>query len=391
MNLFTMNPETPQATMPALHYSHPEPEERMPLAKIHTPKFPARFAEFPPEWRGLIVDCWNRQQDLELSDRAFAGTVLSATSWNQLINGAYPLPKSADGVKSVLSNLKELARRGDMLAKERDEKKHRKEALSIAQRFIARDELEDVLGALDEARSRQKRGLEERVVIVIGATRSGKSWMIEKLKAEQQVQWHMKASGGIKTRYRAFLEALASTMRLREIEGKTVDALEKSIMSKLTGIEGVLAVEELQRYSPRALEFFKDLLNHTKVSLLFCMQPGQFRRMSRSGHEDMQQFLGRSVLHVELKVSANLVHSFAPEVWDRCSEAAKMCRIIADEAEKGGGMSLVREVCEAAAFFAPRRLPVTSEHISKALAAYRRAVPVMSRTSAQAFGVKKAA
>ena len=377
--------------MPALHYNHPEREERQPLANVHSPKYPAQFAEFPASWKVSILECFTRQQDLGLGDRAFAGTIFSATSWNQLVNGAYPLPKSGDGVKSIERKLTELARRGDILAKEREDKAHAAEARSIAERFVRRAELEDVEGALEEARSRQKRGIEERVVIVTGATRAGKSWLIEKLKGEQAIQWHLKATGGMKTRYRAFLEKLGAAMKLRDVEGKTVDALESSIIGKLNGLEGVLAVEELQRFSSRALEFFKDILNHSKVSLLLCMLPGQFRKMARSGHEDMQQFLGRSVLHVELKVSPALVKAYAPDVWDRCPDAAKLCRQIADEAERGGGMSLVREVCEAAVIFAPKRAPVTAEHVSKALAAYRRAVPVMSRTSEQTFGRKSAA
>lgn len=378
--------------MPALHYNHPEPDERQPLAVMsHKPKFPEKFGAFPEAWKGAIVDCFTRQQDLGLGDRPFAGTIFSATSWNQLVNGAYPIPRTDAGVRSVEKKLGELVKRGENLAKDREDKAHAAEALSIAQRFVRRSELDDVEGALEEASSRLARGLEERIVIVTGSTRAGKSWLIEKLKADQRIQWHMKGTGGIKTRYRAFLLALAKTLKLREVEGKTIDVLETSLIDKLKGVEGVLAVEELQRFSPRALEFFKDLLNHSKVSLLLCMLPGQFRKMARSGHEDMQQFLGRSVLHVELKVSADLVKLYAPEVWKRCPEAAKLCRVIAEEAERGGGMSLVREVCEAAVIFAPQRAAVTAEHIGKALAAYRKAVPVMSRTNQEAFGRKTAA
>lgn len=389
-------------TMPALHYSHPEPDERQPLANVHAPKFPAKFNAFPDVWRVLIRDCVSRQQDLGLGDRAFAGTILSATSWNQLVNGSYPLPRSDDGVASVAKNLADLQKRGDILTREREDKAQASKALSIAERFVRRAELDDVEGALEDARTRQERGNEERVVIVTGATRAGKSWLIEKLKSKQLVQWHLKGGGASpdafskedgsrrKTRYHAFLQTLGRTMKIRDLDLKTSDDLAASILQKLQGVEGVLAIEELQRFTPRCLEFFKDLLNHSKVSLLLCMLPGKFKAMARSGHEDMQQFLGRSVLHVELRVSADLVKAYAPEVWDRCPEAAKMCRLIAEEAERGGGMSLVREVCEAAVIFAPRRASVTAEHIGKALAAYRRAVPVMSRTSEQTFGRKAA-
>ncbi|MES2597213.1 MAG: ATP-binding protein [Verrucomicrobiota bacterium] len=380
--------------MPTLHHNHPEKDERTALtASTHAPKYAAKFAAFPDDWRKLITEAFDRQRDLGASDRSFAGTVMSATSWNQLVNGAYPVPSTAKGISGMTAKLELVVQRGDKLASDRASKKAAGETRSIAERFVSRIELLDLEDALEAATERLKKDNEERVVVITGATRSGKTWLIKKLMSEQRVNWHFKASGGLKSRYRAFLEELASLMRLRDVEGKTVDKLEKSIIAKLSNVEGVLAVEELQRFSPRALEFFKDLLNHSKVTLVLCMLPGQWQKMTRSNHEDMQQFLGRCVSRIDLHVTAEVVQDFAPSLWARCAkkEAEALCATIAREAEAGGSMSLVRDVCEGAAIFAGRHGPVTREHIEKALSAYRGGVPVLGTAARKSFGLKKAA
>jgi hypothetical protein len=111
------------------------------------------------------------------------------------------------------------------------------------------------------------------------------------------------------------------------------------------------------------------------------MLPGQFKRMTRQTSEDMQQFLGRSVGVVRLEVTDKLVASYSPKLWKSCPNAGELQRLIAAEAARGGGMSLVRDVCRDALLLAGET-GVQPRHVDYALADFRRKVPAMERRAA---------
>lgn len=378
-------------------HSHPETEERQSTAlslftddSYHLPwepKFPAKFNGYPPAWRELIVAAKHSQKALGISDNKFAGSIIAGSAWNQLFNGAYRMPTTEAGVQSICNSLRDLMKRGELLLRDRAEETRQEEARSIAERYVPRDELTDVHDALREASARLRVGNEERNIVVIGETRSGKSWMIEKLLSEQKVQWRFRARPASKGRYRAFLKGIAKALNMRDIDKRDIDDLEEAILDKLNENPCAIAIEELQRFSKRALEFLKCVMNETKATLLLFLKPREYKRMVNADDEDAEQFLGRTVVKVELHVTAALVKAMAKQAWQTpCPEA--VAKLIAEAAAKGGALSLVREVLTNAVTFAGGASRVERQHVESALEAYRRGVPEL-HTARKLFGLTK--
>ncbi len=381
--------------MPSLHHTHPEPEERGgPFALTWKPKFPQQFQDLPAPWQPLIARCKEMQQILGLPDGIFAGTLFAGAAWNQLCNGAYRLPTTSRGIDSIEANLLALLDRGKGLLEKKSEAGSKK--LTLVEQFVHRPEYTEVVDGLEDAAENADAHLEERVVILVGGTRSGKSTLLAKLIAENKVNWKLRATPIMKRSYKQFLLGIGEALKLRGLyeerevkrNGEKVKLtfepsqalLQTSILKKLDKVRGVLAIEELQSFSPAALEFLKTLLNDTQVSLVICMLPGQYARLIRQSSEDMQQFLGRSVGVVKLEVTDKLVASYCPKLWKSCSEAGKLQQLIALEAAKGGGMSLVRDVCRDAQLLTGGS-GVQPHHINNALADFRRKVPAMGRAA----------
>jgi DNA transposition AAA+ family ATPase len=290
------------------------------------------------------------------------------------------VPKAAKALNRMTATLWALLEQGRETLIRRAEKK--KDPLTLAERFVTRPEYEEVKDCLEDALANAEEALEERVVILVGGTRAGKTAMIAKLKAERKVNWHLVASPDLRSSYKAFLAGIAKALSLRDIEGSSSSEIQRSIMSKLEKMRGVLAIEELQSFSPKALEFLKGLLNHTQVCLVICMLPGQFRKMTRSTGEDMQQFLGRSVGVVKLEVTPALVATFAPQLWTRCPQAQELQTMLATEAMMGGGMSLLRDVCRDASLLSKSE-GLKPHHITDALADFRRKIPAMGQVKGE--------
>lgn len=369
--------------MPALHHNHPESEERLAAPLCWTPKHAARFAELPAEWRERIARAKEMQIALQQSDAQFSGPIMPGSSWNQLFNGGYPVPSTQRGLEKIAQQLDTLITRGkDALEKAAQ---GRRTIVPLSERFVMRPEFTEITEYLDDAQANNEEELEERIVILIGGTRCGKSATIAKLKALGKVAWHLNATPDLKGSYRAFLTGIAKALRLRDLDEKNAASLQASIMSKLDKVEGTLAIEELSNFSRRGLEFLKMLLNRTQVNLLICMLPGQFERLVRRAQrhdEDAAQFLGRSVGIVRLEVTKQLVADFAPKLWTRCPQAEDLQALIAQEAAKGGGMALVRDVCRDAGLIAEHTGGLKAHHITTALRDYRHKVPVMERRAA---------
>lgn len=361
--------------MPALHHNHTEPAERSDALTLSwTPKHADKFHAMPKAWKPLIARVKEMQQALDLSDNAFTGPLLAGSAWNQLCNGAYRVPTTPRGVEQIEETLLALVDRGRELLIKKAE--GRKAAQSLAERFVMRPEYDEVVDCLEDAEANAEDALEERVVILVGGTRCGKSAILAKLISANKVHWRLRATPIMKRSYRKFLIGVGAALKLRDLKDSTLAELHDSILAKLEKVRGVLAIEELQSFSPSALEFLKTLLNDTQVSLVISMLPGQFERMKRSTGEDMQQFLGRSVGVVKLKVTTELVADFAPKLWKRCPQAAQLQTLLAAEAAKGGGMSLLRDVCRDAQLLAEHD-GLKPHHITDALSDFRRKVPAM--------------
>jgi hypothetical protein len=373
---------TPPTTMPALHHNHPETEERSDALTLSwTPKHADKFHAMPQVWKQLIARVKEMQQALDLSDGAFTGPLIGGAAWNQLCNGAYRVPTTPRGVEQIEETLLALVERGkDLLIKKAE---GRRTAQSLAERFVMRPEYDEVVDCLEDAEANAEDALEERVVILVGGTRCGKSAILAKLISANKVNWRLRATPIMKRSYKKFLIGVGAALKLRELKDSTLAELHDSILGKLEKVRGVLAIEELQSFSPSALEFLKTLLNDTQVSLVISMLPGQFERMTRSTGEDMQQFLGRSVGVVKLKVTTELVASFAPKLWKKCPQATKLQNLLAAEATKGGGMSLLRDVCRDAQLLAEHD-GLKEHHITDALRDFRRKVPAMRMTEGRA-------
>lgn len=359
--------------MPSLHHNHPEPEERSDVL-TWTPKHEEKFHAMPAAWKPLIARAKEIQQTLGVPDGQFTGPLLAGSAFNQLVNGAYRVPTTPRGVEQIEETLIALVERGRELLVKKAE--GRKTAQTLAERFVMRPEYDEVVDCLEDAEANAEDALEERVVILVGGTRCGKSAILAKLISANKINWRLRATPIMKRSYKKFLIGVGSALKLRDLKDSTLAALHDSILSKLEKVRGVLAIEELQSFSPSALEFLKTLLNDTQVSLVISMLPGQFERMTRSTGEDMQQFLGRSVGVVKLKVTTELVADFAPRLWKKCPHAAELQELLAAEATKGGGMSLLRDVCRDAQLLAERD-GLKPHHIKDALSDYRRKVPAM--------------
>lgn len=368
--------------MPALHHNHNEAEERSDaFALTWTPKHADKFHAMPQAWKPLIARVKEMQQALELSDGAFTGPLIGGAAWNQLCNGAYRVPTTPRGVEQIEETLLALVERGKELLIKKAE--GRKTAQSLAERFVMRPEYDEVVDCLEDAEANAEDALEERVVIIVGGTRCGKSAILAKLISANKVNWRLRATPIMKRSYKKFLIGVGVALKLRDLKDSTLAELHDSILSKLEKVRGVLAIEELQSFSPSALEFLKTLLNDTQVSLVISMLPGQFERMTRSTGEDMQQFLGRSVGVVKLKVTTELVADFAPKLWKRCPDAKQLQTLLACEATKGGGMSLLRDVCRDAGLLAEHD-GLKPHHITDALLDFRRKVPAMGKAERRA-------
>jgi len=372
----------PHQAMPSLHHNHPEPEERSDkLALSWTPKFPEQFHASPDAWKPLIARCKEIQQNLSLSDGSFTGPLLTGSAWNQLCNGAYRVPTTQRGIESIKDDLTALLERGKELL---EKKASGRKPLNVVDQFVMREEYTAVTDYLEDAVKNIEDHNEERIVFVLGETRQGKSSIIAKLKAENKVHWHLKATPAMKKSYKEFLAGIALALNLRDVKESTGAKLQKAILGKLDKVTGVLAIEELKSFSNDALEFLKMLLNDTQLCLVVCMLPGQYRHIRKcrgEDSEDRQQFLGRSVGVVNLEVTPKLVASFAPKLWKGCADARMLQTAIAEEAAKGGGMSLVRDVCRDALLIAGTS-GVQAHHISDALTDFRRKIPAMERRAA---------
>jgi hypothetical protein len=369
--------------MPSLHHSHPEAEERLAAPLCWQPKHAAKFAEMPPVWREKIARAKEMQIALQQSDSQFSGAIMPGSSWNQLFNGGYPVPSTERGLVKITQQLDTLITKG----KEGLEKaaQGRRTIVPLSDRFVMRPEFTEVCEYLEDAESNNEEELEERIVLLIGRTRCGKSATLAKLKAQGKVAWHLNATPDLKGSYRAFLTGIAKSLRLRDLDEKSASSLQESIISKLGKAHGTLAIEELSNFSRRGLEFLKMLLNQTQVNLLICLFPGQYERLvrrSKRGDEDAEQFLGRSVGVVKLEVTKALVADFAPKLWQRCPQADELQNTIALEASKGGGMSLVRDVLRDAGLIAESVGGLRPHHVTTAIQDYRRKVPAMERRAA---------
>lgn len=374
-------------TMPASHHNHPEAEERDPAPALPwKPKFRDKFDAMPDAWHPLILTAKKLQIDLGLSDGQFSGSIIAGSAWNQLYNGAYRMPTSARGVDSITKAISDLIKRGEMLMREQMQLRELADNRSIAERFVKRPELQDVHDALSEAAKRLRSHNEERNIAVVGPTRSGKSWLIAKLLDEQKVNWSFRAKPHMKRRYSSFLRGLAKALGKRDIDKLDIADLEESILAKLSEHPCTLAIEELQRFSKASLELLKTIMNETKATLIIFMKPKEYERMCNADDDDAQQFLGRTIVKIELHVTPQLVQSITRDAWKApCPEGT--AKLIAECAEKGGSLSLVREVVENATTFAGRS-PIQREHVEKALAVYRRGVPEL-KAARQVFGIVK--
>lgn len=361
------------------------------IALTWTPKHAEKFAQFDADWRGLIAQAKTMQIALgtptkPFSDSQFAGSIMNGSAWNQLYNGAYRVPTTEKGIKSITQNLRDLIKRGEMLLREQATLQQTADSRSIVERFIDRPELEDVHDALAEASKRLRSHNEERNIAVVGPTRSGKTWMIEKLISEQKVNWRFRPQPHMKRRYSAFLKGMAKALGLRDLDKMDIADLEEAILTKLNANPCALAIEELQRFSRAALEFLKCVLNETKATLVIFMKPREYAKMIASDDDDAQQFLGRTIIKIELHVTEALVQQIAQKEC-KCAFTQSTLKLITDAAEKGGSLSLVREVIENATTFAGRSA-ISREHVEKALSVYRRGVPEM-KTARQLFGASK--
>lgn len=361
--------------MPSLHHTHPEAEERLELA--WKPKNREAFNTMPPVWRDLISDAVKIQLALESSDSQFvgSGSLISSSGWNQLKNGNYRVPTTERGQESITLTLRALVQRGTDMLTERESA-----VKPTVLKLLERPELDLVLKALKVANQRLQAGIEERLITVVGATRSGKSCLIKLLADRQKIDWSFRALPSSKTHYRKFLEGLAKSVAMRDIASKSACDLEELLLSRFSSAPCVLAIEELQRFSRRALEFLKSVLNDTQATIILFLKPAEWRLMRRTTNEDMQQFLGRNITTVLLTVDPAVVQRLADGAWQGGCPAPLAAEIAA-EAEKGGGMSAVRVILQKCESFA-RGKPVTQVMVKAALRSYRAGVPELGQRAA---------
>jgi hypothetical protein len=374
--------------MNALHHNHPETSDRLP------PPRPARKRDdvshsYPADARGFIAESRTIQAGLRAtgalgknwSDAQFVNgfSGLSANAWFQLQAGTYPWPKTPGGSASLARKLAMLVEHGKSWQQQRTTAELRSRVAPTGDRFVAFAEYVELKAAIERAKARVVENIEERLIPVVGESRSGKSMMFRRLYEEKIATCVVSARPSWKRSYFAMLSDLHWQVIGSYPARRDAAMAESALIKYFEAHGGVMEVIELQNICADSLAFMKTLLNDTTIVMVWFMTPKNFERLcyaDGSDLDDRKQILGRCTEIIRIRgESAASVRAICPALWGGVADADERLEMIVTEANRGGFKSLIRTVSRSLSSFSGGRVPSVSE-VRAALSAYRRQVPV---------------
>jgi|GEM_PF-6926943 len=373
--------------MPAIHHSHPEPEERTAIPRLikHGPK----WGEWTDALQAQITRCALKQQHLadlgvagkNWSDKDYTAELDIAQVWPSMRTGSYPYPSQTKTRTKWAAELDRLEARGKTELLRHEAEQSKKLRLVSADKFIQFAEYAAIGRAIDKAKAKAATRSEERLVVFKARTRGGKTWLADQLVDEGKIDWRVEATPSWHRSYKALLLGLSEMFGL--IHGRRVDslAMESSIIAHIKTLSGVVLFEEVQTLCKDSQELIKIILN--KSSLVVCIF------VTNEAHDDMLlhggNHLAQLLARAETTITASIigpehVRQFDEATWAKAARPGQL-QPVADAANTLGALSAVRRITTNVRALLGRELIITDEMISKAISAYRRDVPVVSTTS----------
>lgn len=375
-----------------MHHNHPEAAERTPASRVPPRRFQSRpnlASGYSPKARELIAEASKIQADLKASRalgktwtdgdfcKDFGGFV--ANVFFQLKAGTYPFPKMASAVTRMEANLAALVEHGKAWVRKKADVAMRSKIRPVGNAFIEFPEYSLIKAAIKRAQERVELRSEERLVVVVGEFRSGKTWCFDKLLEDGVSTWGVAATVSWKESFRAMLEKLHKViLGTPAVASWPCWKLEDHMLENLENQTGVLAVQELQDVSRKSLVFLKTVLNTTTMTMVWFMTPEYYRWFHRSGgddHADRTQIIARigDVVWMGAE-TAETVAALAPDLWAGVPADDERLQLIVSEANKLGAKSLLRRVSKMLSDTPGIHRPPTLGQVKVALSAYRRCV-----------------
>lgn len=375
--------------MPALHHSHPEPDERTPVPRLI--KHGHKWAEWPQESRDQITRIAGLQQRLadlgvggkNWSDKDFTAGREIATIWPSLRTGTYPFPSQTKTKAKWQRELDHLEQHGktELLRHEHDQAKQLR--LVNADRFIKFAEYEAIVAAIENAKAKAATRSEERLVVFKARTRGGKTWLADQLTNEGLINWRIEATPSWGSSYKAMLISLGQMFDLSPTRKMCADELEELLISHIKTLSGVALFEEVQDLCHKSQEFLKLLLNKSGIVVSIFVTNEAHAHMLAHGGNHLAQLLARAETTITAsKITAAHVREFDTDLWSRAAGEGQLEKV-AETANLLGALSAVRRITSNVKALAKRAAIITDEMIDQAIKAYRQDVPVVDTRSRQ--------
>jgi hypothetical protein len=379
--------------MSAMHHNHPEETERDPVMKPASKKAPKNY---PPKAVELLNRLLSVKADLTDSKalglgwsdaefvQGFKG--FSPNLFYQLRTRTYNWPTQPTSASRLLSHLAALVEHAETWVRKAQDFDLRASQRHVSADFIEFPEFKEIKEVIKRCQGRVESRSEERLAVVVGESRSGKTWAFDKLLQDKVATWGVGATPAWKSSYFAMLRALYRVIFSKVCPHRSASAAEEAILSTLRGQSGVLMVTELQLIHPLSLAFLKTVLNETTVTVVLFMTPEYHSRLLLSDGPDRAdrcQLLARCAGTVVFpKEDAAKVVAFAPELWRGCNpKSDPRLEVIAAEANRLGAKSLIRRVTDILKL-QPESPPSLST-VETALKAFRLSVRVPNLTRRQ--------
>lgn len=384
----TLN-STSKPDMSAMHHNHPETDENNPPVSSRKKRADVSHS-YPAEARAAIGEARVIQQGLRTSkamgknwsDADFVGGFLhlSENAWFQLQSGTYPWPKTTAGSAGLVRKLIALVEYGTGWQRQAANIAIRAAVKPVGETFIEFPEYGLLKKAIKRAKERVTEAIEERLIIVVGPSRSGKTMMFRKLLEDEIATWAVSAMPSWRRSYFAMLEDLHEQVLGVSPKRRSATLAEKDLKRHFAKHGGVMEVIELQHICADSQAFLKTLLNETTLVLVWFMTPKNFERLlvDEGGDlDDRRQLLGRCTEIIRIGAeSAETVRQMAPELWAGVPDDDGRLQRIADEANRLGYKTLIRVVSKSLKDLVSAGREPSAAEVEAALKAFRTCVPV---------------
>lgn len=326
---------------------------------------------YPTTAAKLVAEIRAIQTSLNLKDAAFcAGGPIAASTWYQIVAEIYPWPRTDAAAGKLLARLRALKDHAAEHGRRAEAVAVRAKRQSANPSFVEFDEYRAVKAAISRCKAKGVDS-EERLVVYVAPTRTGKTWTCDRLMSEGIGTWRVNGTPSWRKNYMAMLRGLSSELRISD-RLRSCPLAEGLVLDKLRAQSGVLLIEEIQLLSRDGQSLVKTLLNETPITIVLFMTPGFHRLMLRDAGEDLRQLLGRA----EATIIASAVSAAHVEAL---SEARGLAwpdssgpEILAQVARDLGGLSAISRMLS----HVVRHGAATATAAAAAAKAYRRQVPL---------------